>query len=121
MRALFETLPVLPGQDLLLRYRARTPDELIFRYELEEVARRRGARLFYLVGSGAGGLSAPELLNVVPDLAERDVYMCASPRMSDAVRASLHEAGLPGGVPARGAVRLSERRGHRPGVRLRSA
>ena len=31
----------------------------------------------------------------VPDVAERDVYLCASPRLSEAVRAGLREAGLP--------------------------
>jgi predicted ferric reductase len=97
MRTLFETLPVLPGQDLALLYRARDPEQLIFRHELEQIAYRRGARLHYLVGDAAGALSAYGLRRLVPDLVERDVYMCASPRMSDAVRASLDEAGLPPG------------------------
>ncbi len=97
MRTLFETLPVLPGQDLALLYRARGPQELIFRAELEQIAYQRGARLHYLVGNDADCLSASGLRRLVPDLTERDIYMCASPRMSDAVRESLHEAGLPAG------------------------
>jgi predicted ferric reductase len=95
MRALFETLPLEPGQDLTLLYRARDPEDLLFRDELEEIARSRGARLGYLLGRDPDCLSAPALLRLVPDLADRDVYLCASPRMSDAVRASLHEANLP--------------------------
>jgi ferredoxin-NADP reductase len=94
-RALFETLPLRPGQDLTLLYRARGHEDLVFRHELEQIAYRRGARLFYLVGADHDCLSAPALLRCVPDLAERDVYLCASPRMSDAVRMSLREAGLP--------------------------
>ncbi|WP_250009876.1 ferredoxin reductase family protein [Actinoplanes sp. M2I2] len=95
MRALFETLPVRPGQDLVLLYRARGPEDLVFAHELEQIAHDRGARLFYLVGAAHDCLSAPALLRGVPDLADRDVYLCASPRMSDAVRISLREAGLP--------------------------
>ena len=95
MRALFETLPVRPGQDLTLLYRARGPADLVFRYELEQIAYRRGARLIYLIGADHDCLSAPAMLRTVPDLAQRDVYLCASPRMSDAVRVSLREAGLP--------------------------
>jgi ferredoxin-NADP reductase len=95
MRALFETLPVRPGQDLALLYRARGPEDLVFSREHEQIAHRRGARLLYLVGAGHDCLSASALLRVVPDLAERDVYLCASPRMSDAVRTSLRQAGLP--------------------------
>jgi ferredoxin-NADP reductase len=97
MRTLFETLPVSPGQDLALLYRARGPQELIFRSELERIAYERGTRLHYLVGDDADCLSTSGLRRLVPDLTERDVYMCASPRMSDAVRESLHEAGLPPG------------------------
>jgi ferredoxin-NADP reductase len=95
MRALFETIPVRPGQDLALLYRARGPEDLVFRNELEQIAHRRGARLLYLVGADHDCLSPRALLHAVPDLADRDVYMCASPRMSGAVRGSLREAGLP--------------------------
>jgi ferredoxin-NADP reductase len=95
MRALFETLPLAPGQDLALLYRARSAEDVIFGPELEEIALRRGARLRYLLGKDPDCLSAPSLLALVPDLAERDVYLCASPRMADAVRGALHEAGLP--------------------------
>jgi predicted ferric reductase len=95
MRALFETIPVTPGQDLTLLYRARGPEDLLFRHELDRIAYHRGARVHYLAGDDPDCLSAPALLRMVPDLSRRDVYLCASPRMSDAVRASLRDAGLP--------------------------
>jgi len=95
MRALFETMTVLPGQDLMLLYRARGRDELIFRRELDALAARREARVIYLLGSDRELLSARTLLRLVPALAERDVYLCGPPGLSAAVRASLHEAGLP--------------------------
>jgi predicted ferric reductase len=95
MRALFESLPVAPGADLLLVYRARTEEELVFRTELDEIARARGARVAYVIGSDRAALSRTALLHNVPDLAERDVYMCGPPGLMTAVRRSLHEAGLP--------------------------
>jgi predicted ferric reductase len=95
MRALFESLPLAPGEDLLLLYRARTPDELLFRHELDAIAARRGARVGYLLGPDREPLSAGGLRRMVPDLVERDVYMCGSPGLTDAVRRSLRIAGLP--------------------------
>ena len=94
MRALFETLPISPGQDLLLLYRARTDLDVLFRGELDHLAAIRGARVRYLVGEI--GPFTPELLRRhVPDLLDRDVYLCASPGLSGAVRTALQRAGLP--------------------------
>ena len=95
MRALFETLPLGPGQDLTLLYRARDLEQVLFRDELEAIARQRGARLHYLLGPDPDCLTAPGLLARVPDLPDRDVYLCGSPRMADAVRAAVLQAGLP--------------------------
>lgn len=94
MRALFETMPLAPGQDLSLIYRARGPEHLLFRWELDQIARRRGARVYYLLGSDPLSLSAPALLRLVPNLARRDVYLCGPPGMSDAVRRALRATGL---------------------------
>jgi ferredoxin-NADP reductase len=95
MRALFETVPLDPGEDLLLLYRARTAEELLFRDELDAIASRRGARVAYLLGADRGPLTAGGLRQLVPDLVERDVYLCGSPGLMSAVRGSLREAGLP--------------------------
>jgi ferredoxin-NADP reductase len=95
MRALFETLPRARGQDLTLLYRARGPEHVLFRTELEEIARSRGARVQYLLGSDPECLTAAGLLRLVPDLTQRDVYLCGPPGMADAVRIGLRDAGLP--------------------------
>jgi ferredoxin-NADP reductase len=95
MRALFESISLDPGEDVLLLYRARTAEELIFRSELEDIAVCRGARLSYVLGEGRDALSPAALLGMVPDLAERDVYVCGPPGLMTAVRTSLHRAGLP--------------------------
>jgi ferredoxin-NADP reductase len=94
MRALFETIPLSRSQDLTLIYRARTADDLLFREELDEIAWRRGAHVRYLLGERPDCLTASSLRLLVPNLARRDVYMCGPPKMTEAVRVALHEAGL---------------------------
>jgi ferredoxin-NADP reductase len=97
MRALFETLPLAPGDDLLLLYRASSAGEILFRDELDAIAARRPARVEYVVGKDRSALSAPSLEAAVPNLAERDVYMCGPPKLTAALRKALRVAGLPPG------------------------
>jgi predicted ferric reductase len=58
--------------------------EPILRDELDALAAERGFAVHY------GG----DLLALVPDLAERDVYVCGSPAMVDATVATLRDAGV---------------------------
>jgi ferredoxin-NADP reductase len=95
LRTLFETLPLGEGQDLVLLYRARDRDQIIFRSQLDALAAQRRARVIYLLGGNRQLLSSGSLLRLIPDLIDRDVYLCASLGMSQAVRRSLGEAGLP--------------------------
>lgn len=95
MRALFETLALERGEDVLLLYRARTAGELLFRAELDEIAVRRGARVHYVLGPDREPLSAAGLQRLVPDLPGRDVFMCGPPGLMSTVRTSLREAGVP--------------------------
>ncbi|MGW7658531.1 ferric reductase, partial [Streptomyces tendae] len=39
-------------------------------------------------------LTAEALRGLVPDLAERDVYLCGPPGMTEAALCALHEAGV---------------------------
>ncbi|MEP6631853.1 MAG: ferredoxin reductase family protein [Lapillicoccus sp.] len=98
MRALFETIPLRPPGGLALLYRASTPRDVIFQRELEQIAHLRGADLIWMVGPSSAPelkMTGPNLRRLVPDIADRDVYLCASPGLSAAVRAGLREAGLP--------------------------
>lgn len=124
MRALFETLPGGAG-DITLLYRASSAEQLVLREELEEIARSRGAGLHYLLGTsgtsgtsgasfdpspfsppppspgaacrpGAGGPLSPRALrDLVPDLAEHDVYLCGPPGMAASATTALLGAGVP--------------------------
>jgi predicted ferric reductase len=95
MRALFETIPTTPGQDLMLLYRASTPEQIVFREELDALAFQRRAHVVYLLGTSRDLLSARSFTRLVPGLTDRDVYLCGPPGMAAAVRASLVEAGVP--------------------------
>lgn len=97
MRALLETVD-LPRGEVVLLYRAAAPAEVIFRDELEAVARERGARLLWMIGPSSDpalAMTGENLRRRVPDVADRDVYLCASPAFASAVRDALREAGHP--------------------------
>jgi ferredoxin-NADP reductase len=95
MRALFETIPLAPGDDLLLLYRARSAADLLFRDELDAIAAARRARVAYLLGEDRTSLTPEGLRRLVPDLVDRDVYLCGPQGLTDAVRRTLRTLGLP--------------------------
>jgi ferredoxin-NADP reductase len=94
MRALFESMPLGPGQDLLLLYRVRSASEVLFRVELDALARRQGARVHFLFGD-AGPFTPHLFRRLVPDLAARDVFLCGPPAMAAAARRAMKQVGLP--------------------------
>jgi predicted ferric reductase len=77
-------------------YRALREDELVLRGELEEL----GVDVHYVVGDHAAPdgdrlLSPEHLRALVPDLAERDVYVCGPPGMTDFAVRNVRAAGVP--------------------------
>jgi ferredoxin-NADP reductase len=64
-----------------------------FAADLDALAARRGAAL-HRVGRD-DGLSPERLRALVPDIAERDVFVCGPTAMVQATRASLRGAGVP--------------------------
>jgi predicted ferric reductase len=82
VRALLEDMP----GDVVVVYRVAREEDLILRSELDELA-----HVHYVVGGAP--LSPERLLELVPDLAARDVFVCGPPAMTEAVRAT--------GVPRR--------------------
>jgi ferredoxin-NADP reductase len=99
IRALLEDMPASRGE-LTVLYRAIDERDLILRDELEALARRRGARLYYVLGdhrdpSARALLGAAHLRRLVPRIASCDVFVCGPPAMADAVGASLRRAGVP--------------------------
>ncbi|MFI9646151.1 ferric reductase-like transmembrane domain-containing protein [Streptomyces sp. NPDC052040] len=94
LRALFETLP---GEVTLL-YRVRGAEDRILGGELEAIARRRGAQVWY-APNGAGGqrpdLTAESLRTAFPGLRGHDVYLCGPHSFAQDMYAALRAAGVP--------------------------
>jgi predicted ferric reductase len=92
IRALLETM----RGDLVVVYRVLDDDDVIFRDELESLRRDRGATLHVVVGDHRGDghdlLSPSHLRELVPDLAEREVYLCGPPAMTAAIGRNLRDA-----------------------------
>ena len=102
LRALFEVLPVRRG-DMALLYRAPSNASVVFKKELTRIAEMRGAKLDFVTGSrdqfafNDDPLSPGGLWAAYPDVRERDVYLCGSPRMMATVEKSLRDIGVPHG------------------------
>jgi len=106
MRALLESLAQEPG-DVTLVHRAGSADELHLRAELTELAAERGAhyvtveghrvpgRDSWLPASAAHLSDADALRHLVPDVAERDVYLCGAPAWMEAARRAALACGTP--------------------------
>jgi predicted ferric reductase len=86
--------------DIVVLYRVVDEAEVIFRDELEQLTQKRGAALHVVVGdhrlpSGRDLLSPAHLLELVPDIREREVYVCGPPAMADAITANARAAHVP--------------------------
>ncbi|MEU7812572.1 hypothetical protein [Pseudonocardia sp. NPDC049154] len=101
LRALAEGLPYAPGDAVLLHRGAP-----LFTAEFDVLARERGLQVHRLpgprraadswLGDGAGpGDDRAVLLGLVPDVAQRDVYLCGPDAWSASVRRTLAAAGVP--------------------------
>jgi len=95
IRALFETM----HGELVVLYRVVSEEDIVFRDELEQLAAERGAVVHFVVGDHrAGGrdlLSPSHLIELVPDIAERDVFLCGPPAMIDVIDKNLRRAHVP--------------------------
>jgi len=106
LRALLEDLPQAPG-DVTLIYRATTLSDLVLRDEIDAVAARTGARIFYVLGRRLRGRATwlPEtaghlddaraLRQLVPDIQHNDVYLCGNQAWMDAATAAALTCGVP--------------------------
>ncbi len=106
MRALLEELDQRPG-DVTVLHRVHTRRDAVLADELAALAAARGARYLLVEGprvrgraswlpDQAGHLGDVEALRqVVPDIADHDVYLCGSDGWMTAARAAAVGAGVP--------------------------
>jgi ferredoxin-NADP reductase len=106
MRAMLEEFPYAPGEANLI-YRVSNMDDIVFRAELEDLAARRGIQLHYVPGhrntdpdswlpSSAAGVDPTQgLLQLAPQIADSDVYVCGPQTWMDAIALAADGAGVP--------------------------
>jgi ferredoxin-NADP reductase/DMSO/TMAO reductase YedYZ heme-binding membrane subunit len=103
LRALAEGLEYAPGEAVLLH---RFTDRPLFEHELHQLVLERGLHVLWLpghrrtrgswLGDGIGPADdLAALVYWVPDLAERDVYVCGPEEWIESVRRVTLAAGLP--------------------------
>ncbi|MEV6300225.1 ferredoxin reductase family protein [Actinoplanes sp. NPDC051861] len=86
------------GGDVVVLYRVRNADDAVLLGELRNLARGRGARLHVITGP-TGPSNQPfrpeNLQALVPDVAERDVFICGPAALTDTVVESLRRLRVP--------------------------
>jgi predicted ferric reductase len=102
IRALAEGLPFAPG-DADLIYRSPSVRETALGREVDALARHRGIRTHWLVGRrgephiGTDPLGPEAIARLVPDVADRDVFLCGPNALMERTRSSLLALGVPAG------------------------
>lgn len=77
-------------------YRVASERDAVLYDELRDLALAKGAALHLVTGPPVPDKLAPsELARLVPDIAERDVFLCGPPPMMNAVLRTLDELGVP--------------------------
>ncbi|HMJ94955.1 MAG TPA: ferredoxin reductase family protein [Thermoleophilaceae bacterium] len=96
VRALLEDLPDHVDVEVVLR--GSTAESLVLDREVAELVERRGGRLHRLVGPRSLiQLDQAALRELVPDVAERDVYVCGPASFSASVERAARACGTPPG------------------------
>jgi ferredoxin-NADP reductase len=85
--------------DVVVVYRVVSAADVLFRRELDDLARTSDFELHYIVGDhmtdeGRNYLSPEHLRELVPDIADRDVYVCGPTGLTDIVTRHVRQAGV---------------------------
>jgi len=97
IRSLSEEL-VGAGKDVVLVYGNRTQSDIVFKQELEEIS---GLSVVHVLseeqqpGFEYGRIDAEKLKRLVPDIAQREVYLCGPVPMMNALIETLVSLGVP--------------------------
>jgi len=80
-------------------YRARTFHDVVLRDELDRIAEERNATIWYVLGKRdepgpRALLTGQGILQLVPDVKQRDVYVCGPDGFIEAARTALRRAGV---------------------------
>jgi predicted ferric reductase len=85
--------------DVVVLYRVRSENDAVLAGEVRALLGDRGGQLHLLTGRTGDGpppFEPDNLRALVPDITERDVYVCGPPAMTSAVLKALRELKVPG-------------------------
>ena len=75
---------------------ASKAEDILFKRELDELARIRGARVHYLIGSRKEHpMNHKYIEKYIPFFKDSDVYVCGPTALVDAVRDAAKDVGIP--------------------------
>jgi predicted ferric reductase len=100
LRSLIEEMSMW-RDDLVLLYRASDPAEIVFRNEIDELARGRNIVVHYLVGKRGSPqlphdpLDPKALRTLIPDIGYRDIFICGPSGMMSKVLDSIYRLRIP--------------------------
>lgn len=89
-----------PAGDVVVLYRVRSESDAVLVDEVRALVAERGGRLHLLTGrrgEGTPPFEPDSLRALVPDITERDVYVCGPPAMTSAVLGALRDLAVPRG------------------------
>lgn len=93
IRSLLEHLE--PAVDVTLIIRATEEKEVVFRQEFESLMNRRNGRMMVLTGNRRKyPLDRAQMAELVPDIAQRDVYICGPEPLTQQLMASARILGV---------------------------
>ena len=93
LRALLEDLPMSVEASVIIR--ASTPEDVVHRDEVASLVERRGGQFHEVIGSRHDvRLDARALRRLVPDLADRDLYICGPNAFSESIVAAALKLGV---------------------------
>ncbi|MEN9692685.1 MAG: hypothetical protein RLZZ330_329 [Actinomycetota bacterium] len=93
IRALLEELPAEVDTDLI--WRASHENDLSLRKEVEELAKKRGTRIHYMVGNRKQfPLSVARLKNTIPHILDTEIFLCGPEGLVEEAKHSILELGV---------------------------
>ena len=85
-----------PTKEIDILFRASTEADLVLKSELDELAKKTGARVHYLVGPRSKHpMNAEYISKLVPAFKDSDVFICGPAPLVDAVRQAAVDVGIP--------------------------
>ena len=94
IRAILEEFDITKEIDVI--FRASKAEDIVFRKELDELAKIRGARVHYLIGSrNEHPMNAKYIEKYIPAFKDSDVYVCGPTPLVEAVREAAKSVGIP--------------------------